>query len=237
VNAVKTNTNLSTLWFLILLFTALGCTRHRIADEYARELTAFDIRGGAGLPYFVGRDLRPVWNLDSQTPAPRRLLDFSLTDQKLKKLDAAELNGKISVVSFFYSECGGLCPLAMKNLQRLENKIKNDSRFILLSISVDPEHDTPQKLRQYAEKLHIDEKRWKLLTGKRDEIYTLARESFSADTYSAKENSIKKLTSDDFLHSENIYLLDTQRNLRGIYQSQQLSSLDDLAHDMETLAK
>lgn len=220
---------------LVLLVTVGLCACHKknIADEYPAEVSAI-ATPGKGLPYLVGQDLRPVWDT-SNTPQPRELLPFKLKDQAGRDFSLDSLKGKVAIVSFFFSKCPGICPMTTRNLRTVQSKFKGNDNVIMLSLSITPEHDTPKVLAKYAKDNEIDGRRWHLLTGSREEIYQLARASFSADTFSAKENSQKKLSAKDFLHSENIYLLDNKQKLRGIYAGIREESLADLARDAEEL--
>jgi protein SCO1 len=221
----------------VVFISSLACERKQeIAKDYPPEVSALATEGGVGLPFYVGKDLRPVWQTQG-APEIRMLNKFDLKDQNGRKITSETLKGKIGIVSFFYSECPGICPMTTRNLQAVQNKFKNDDRFIIVSFSVTPEKDTPKKLSSYAKKNEIDYRRWRLLTGDREQIYRVARESFSADIFSPKENELKELKPEDFLHSENVYLIDGEQKLRGVYQGRMVSSLEDLARDAETLVK
>lgn len=223
--------------FLVLLSVlALSCEKKPtpISAQYPAEVSALDTKGGPGLPYFAGKDLRPVWNLED-APKPRSLLDFELTDQMGRKVRADDLKGKVSIVSFFFRQCPGVCPLIMRNLHPFQSKFLKDDRVVMISMSVTPESDTVKNLQAYAKKNKIQSAKWHLLTGNRKKIYSLARESFGADTFSKSENATRELTEADFLHSENVYLLDGDLKLRGVYMGRIESSINELIRDTETL--
>lgn len=227
--------NFRTALVLILLMALFGCTRQKsISNEYPAEVSALATEGGSGLPYFIGKDLRPVWKTQEKSQI-RSLNSFRLKDQKGKEISSDKIHGKVTIVSFFYSQCPGICPMTTKNLKPIQEKFKDNERFEMLSFSVTPQSDTPARLTQFAKKHDISYRRWKLITGNRDQIYRIARESFGADTFSEKENQIQKLKPEDFLHSENVYLLDGEQKLRGIYSGLQVSSIQELARDAETL--
>lgn len=191
---------------------------------------------GQGLPYLVGKDMRPVWDTGS-APEPRQLNEFKFKDQMGREVTRESLRGKIAVVSFFFSKCNGICPLTTRNLRAVQKKFKNDNRFMMLSLSLTPEQDSPKVLRSYAQANQIDAKKWYLLTGERKAIYQLARESFSADTFSAREKEIAPLSEKDFLHSENVYLIDREQKLRGIYAGIREDAVQDLVRDAEELLR
>lgn len=217
-------------------FLILACEKKSISSEYPAEVSALASSVGQGLPYLVGKDLRPVWDLNGE-PAPRSLDAFKLKDQKGETISKDMLKGKVTIVSFFYSTCPGICPMTTRNLKTVQDQLASNDKFMMLSFSVQPQKDTPKKLQDYARKNHIDYKRWRLATGNRSEIYKLARESLGADTFSEKENQVMKLTPEDFLHSENVYLLDSEQKLRGIYQGRMVSSLEELVRDAKALTE
>lgn len=198
-------------------------------------MAAFAIPG-QGIPYLVGKDLRPVWDL-ATAPRPREMRAFQLRDQEGRPVNRDSLKGKIAIVSFFFSRCPGICPVTTKNLRAVQDKFKDNDNVVMLSLSVTPEHDTPSVLKSYARINKIDVRRWHLLTGNRQAIYELARDSFSADTFSARENRMKELSKEDFLHSENVYLLDGQQKLRGVYIGLMETSLQELTRDAEALLR
>lgn len=224
---------------IIFCLALIGCENQSpISAEYETEMTALDQKGGAGLPYYVGTDLNPVWNRSpAQIERTRKLSPFELKDQTGKAVRLTDLDGKIAIVSFFYSHCPGICPQTTRNLKEIQKKFKNEKQVVMVSFSLTPEKDTPKVLDTYAKKNEIDFKKWHLLTGSRKEIYHLARESFNEDTFSRMENAQKPLSKEDFLHSENVYLLDQNQQVRGVYAGMKMGSILELARDTETLLK
>lgn len=222
----------------VLAFTFLsGCQgQSETAAEYPPEVTALATEGGKGLPYLVGKDMRPVWKLEG-APAPRTVPPFKFKDQDDKEFGTNQLKGKITIVSFFFSDCPGICPLTIRNLKAVQEKFRNDDRFVMLSLSITPERDTPEQLKDFADSYKIDSRRWHLLTGDRLSIYRIARDCFSADTISPAENDRKAITPKDFLHSENVYLVDADLRLRGVYAGRMPSSINELMRDAEILVR
>jgi protein SCO1/2 len=90
----------------------------------------------------------------------------------------ADLLGKVSVVNFFYTRCGDSCPLQSANLARLQADLRGESDLMLISITVDPDHDDRAALTSYAARFHADPSRWLFLTGPRRDIYRLAVNGF-----------------------------------------------------------
>ena len=101
---------------------------------------------------------------------------------------------------------------------------------MLMSYSVTPETDQPDKLLQYANTNGINSKRWWLVTGNRDSIYQLARRDYFAD-----EDMGMQKTSKDFLHTENLLLIDQNRSIRGIYKGTSAAEVDLLMKDIQKL--
>lgn len=101
---------------------------------------------------------------------------------------------------------------------------------MIVSYSVTPETDQPERLLQYANTYGIDSKKWWLLTGNRDSIYRLARRDYFAD-----EDMGMQKTSQDFLHTENLLLIDQNRKIRGVYKGTSLAEVDWLIKDIQKL--
>lgn len=112
----------------------------------------------------------------------------------------------------------------------MQDAFPEDNRIQLLSFSVTPETDQPEKLRMYANTYGINSKRWWLLTGNRDSIYRLARKDFFAD-----EDMGMQKSSQDFLHTENLLLIDRDRCIRGVYKGTSAPEINLLIGDIKTL--
>lgn len=162
------------------------------------------------LPVYNTADFTPSWSItgDEHTIAP-----FTFTDQNGKSFGSKELEGKIYAVDFFFTSCPGICPKLTKNLEKVQTAFKDDANVMLLSFSVTPESDNQQVLNTYAAGHNINYEKWRLLTGSRKEIYTLARKSFFAD-----EDLGLQVNENDFLHTENVLLIDSKGRIRGLYK-------------------
>ena len=156
------------------------------------------------LPYYNSADFTPHWLEKSQLPDDfHRVPSFVLIDQHGRSLTEKELDGKVTVVDFFFTFCPGICPTLTKNMANVASSFPHDNRVLFLSHSVTPKHDTVEKLRQYAEEKNIVASNWHLLTGDRDVVYSLGR-----TVYFAEESLGKKKSPDEFLHTENFVLID-----------------------------
>jgi cytochrome oxidase Cu insertion factor (SCO1/SenC/PrrC family) len=104
--------------------------------------------------------------------------DFSLTERSGRRVTRADLLGKVWIANFIYTQCAETCPLQSARLARLQAEFAGEEALRLVSITVDPERDTPAVLARYAERYRADPVRWLFLTGDKRAIYRLAQEGF-----------------------------------------------------------
>ena len=96
--------------------------------------------------------------------------DFHFTTQEGKTLSREDLLGKVWVADFFFTRCPGPCPVMSSRMAEVSKELKKAKDVRLVSVSIDPEHDTPQVLAEYASRLQADPTRWIFLTGPKKEI-------------------------------------------------------------------
>lgn len=98
--------------------------------------------------------------------------NFSLRDQSGKNFSFRGLRGKLVVLTFVYTTCPDLCPLITSSLLRVQRGLRDDERnsVFLLSITTDPEIDSPEVLKSYAERYGVDFSNWSFLTGEEEEL-------------------------------------------------------------------
>jgi len=133
---------------------------------------------------------------------------FQLIDQNNQPFGSAQLMGKIWIADFIYTTCPGPCPMISTRMSEMQKPLeKTDVQ--LVSFSVDPEKDTPEVLRRYAERLHARDERWKFLTGDRATIYNLSQNGFKL----AATNDASGIP----LHSSRLILVDRSGVIRGYY--------------------
>jgi protein SCO1/2 len=159
--------------------------------------------------------------------------DFTLTERSGKSFSRAELDGKIWIADFIFTNCGGTCPImtsAMAELQAalVEQKMEDVK---LVSISVDPERDTPEVLSQFAKGYGAEPGRWHFLTGDGQAIQELANQGFhlAAATGIAEEEQI--------IHSNRFVLVDRQTRIRGYYDGTDEQAVQKLQQDLKKLYK
>lgn len=201
----------------LALFFCLACTSQPKEQET--------------LPYYNSAEFTPQWLNQKTLPSDfHKVPPFRLRNQHGADLTEKDLDGKVTVVNFFFTFCPGICPKLTKSLKRVAQEFSDDPRLLLLSHSVTPDHDTVEKLRRYAKQKKITHSNWHLLTGERSLIYRLGRK-----VYFAEESLGEKKSEDEFLHTENFILVDKNRHLRGIYNGLNKTSVKQLMEDIRTL--
>lgn len=184
-----------------------------------------------GLPYFHTADFTPIWIEEkSQLDTLHKLSDFEFTNQNNQKITVQNLKGKIHVANFFFTICPSLCPKIMRNMKQVQEAFKTDNNVLIASYSVMPERDNVPVLRKYANKNKITCNKWLLLTGKKSEIYNIARKAYFAD-----ENLGVQKGENDFLHTENFILVDKNLHIRGIYNGTLQLEIEQLIKDIKTV--
>ena len=108
----------------------------------------------------------------------KKVPDFKFVNQNGDTISNKDYLGKVYVIEFFFTTCPSICPIMNKNLVEVEKELGENKDFGIVSISIDPQHDTPEVLKQYAENYGIDNPNWNFLTGDKEDIYKLANKGF-----------------------------------------------------------
>lgn len=158
---------------------------------------------------------------------------WSFTDQDGNTVSSETTKDRILVVDFFFTSCGTICPKMTTRMAGLQvNLPLHDEAYkdvLFLSYTVDPEHDTPEVLKEYAREHNADTARWKFLTGDAASIYRLGNTGYLV---SAMEDT---LDAERFVHSPNFVLVDKQRHIRGMYDGTTSAGVKDLVNDIKLL--
>jgi len=184
------------------------------------------------LPYYNTADFSPEWisDGDAKYNSIHKIAEFSFIDQNNQKVTNANFDGRVYVADFFFTTCPGICPQMTNNMVKLQDNYIDDDRIKFLSHSVTPWMDTVKQLKRYAIANGVVSKKWHLVTGDKEAIYNLARQSYFAE----KQIGLQ-LDSEDFLHTENFLLVDSQRRIRGIYNGTIDSEMIRLKEDIDIL--
>ncbi|MFT6528536.1 MAG: protein SCO1/2 [Psychrosphaera sp.] len=186
------------------------------------------------LPYYNGPEFTPNWlKPDSKELTDfHKISDFKFMNQLGEFVTQEDMKGKIYVASFFFTSCPGICPKMRSQLAKVQTEFRDNNDVYIISHSIQPENDTVEVLQDYAVENDIQAGKWHLVTGKREDIYTIARED-----YFANEDLGEYVSNNDFLHTENIVLVDHNRHIRGIYNGLNKTSINHLITDINTLQK
>ena len=136
---------------------------------------------------------------------------------------------KIYVSDFFFTSCPDICIRMSAEMLRLYEQFEQYDKLKLVSFTIDPEYDSVEVLKDYANKLEVSTPKWHFLTGEKDDIYKLGQTSFlvtAADNPTAPGG---------FLHSGAFILIDKQKRIRGIYDGTNAEQVDKLSGDIEIL--
>jgi len=158
-----------------------------------------------------------------------KVKNIHFTNQLGNKVSLDDLHGKIIVLDFFFTRCPSICPGLARSMKRLQDSfVKNDSIVQFISISIDPEHDSVQQLRKFADHYNINHDTWWLVTGDKKEIYDFALNEIKANIADPGVDTA-------FIHTENFFLLDSNRIVRGFYNGFDTARQETLVRDIPIL--
>lgn len=150
---------------------------------------------------------------------------FEFVNQDGEPYGSEELQGKITILDFIFTNCEGACPVMSRAMSGLYEDFSNTDRVQFVSISVDPARDSLAALRKYAKRYEVTDDRWNFLRTEIDSVKWLAREGFSL--------------SDEFPmgHSTRFVLIDRNLRIRGYYRSDDDASIGVLKRHIRELAR
>ena len=167
--------------------------------------------------------------VQSKNPVLGIVPNFKLTERSGREVAKSDLLGQYWVASFIFTRCATTCPMATAELTQLQDELPKEIK--LVSFSVDPEHDSPEVLSEYADRVGADKERWLFLTGDKDTIYKHIREGFHLAVI---ENSGGN-PGFEVTHSPRFALVDPKGRIRGYYESSNEDDLTRLKSDVERL--
>ena len=148
-----------------------------------------------------------------------KIPSFEMIDQHGKSLTLEHLNDRVWVVDFIFTTCLGPCPIMSQKMASLQKNFYNEKQFRMVSVTVNPEYDSPKVLKEYGDRYNANHDKWHFLTGTRESIRTLIVDGFHLGDI-----------EDIIFHSQKFVLIDQDGNIRGYYDS-------DDSEDMKTLEK
>ena len=158
--------------------------------------------------------------------------EFALTNRDGRAVSRADLDGQPWIADFIFTRCPASCPMMSARMARLNRDLPSDLAVRLVSISVDPDHDTPEVLQRYAQSFQATD-RWLFLTGTREDVRRLCVEGFKLGLDMAPAPGSGP---EPILHSTRFVLVDGKGDIRGYYEAFDEDSTAKLERDLEALA-
>lgn len=205
---------------LILVFVVGSTSAYQILQPKPR------------LPIYNPSDLNPAVVDDDLERLGRghRIGNFELTDQWGMPVDSSLLRDKIYVADFFFTTCPTICIDMGKNFQRIQETFLEEDRVNLVSHTVMPEVDSVEIMYDYGQRMGARKGKWHLLTGEKRELYRMARRQ-----YFAVMEPGTSFDEHDFIHTENMVLVDEKKRIRGFYDGTNDLEIDRLIGDIQVL--
>jgi protein SCO1 len=180
----------------------------------------------------------PKWNQPEMDTVFHNIPDWILTDESGTAFLGKNLKGKIYVADFFFTRCESICPKMSTELTRVQDTFSSEDEVQLASFSVDPTHDTPEVMKEYAKKYDAKAGKWHFLTGTKTQIYPLAVKGYYVPVADASEYDKAVKTPDEtFIHSEKLILIDKEGHIRGFYDGTNKKDVDRLILEIRVLLK
>jgi protein SCO1/2 len=161
--------------------------------------------------------------------------DYTLTNQFGEQVSLPDdYSGKVLVVGYVYTNCPDICPMITYNMRDLQREFPGEEDFHLISISFDPERDTPEVLHSYAESYSIDQTNWSMLTGEKGEVNEVLDKLGIATvkTPSRFTDDNKEVYFID--HTDKVSLIDKKGQVRNHYLGSELDT-ETVIEDIKTL--
>ena len=201
--------------FFLLLFIFISCDE--VSKKQLPIYNPIDFN-----PKLVDKSIRNV--SDNHT-----VKDFNLINQNGIKVSSKDYENKIYVVDFFFTSCPSICPIMTNNMLLIQEEFIQNNNIMLLSMSVTPEIDNVEVLKKYAIEKGVIDSKWNITTGSKKHIYELARKSFFA-VLDKGDGGLQ-----DFIHTPNFILVDTKKQIRGIYDGTVEKEISRLIQDINIL--
>mgnify|MGYP001278732740 FL=1 len=152
--------------------------------------------------------------------------EFEFIDSEGQSVNLNTLKGKVWVADFIFTTCTMACPIMTGNMNTIHKKYKKNDDLRLVSISVYPEYDTPEVLKEYASQYNANTDKWHFLTGKEASVKNVIKNGFKIGDY-----------EDIIFHSEKFALVDKNGMIRSYYNGMKTEDMDKLKKDINRLLK
>lgn len=151
-------------------------------------------------------------------PVIAPIADFSLTNQNGGAVSLADLRGHVWIADIIFTRCPGPCLRMTRQMKELQDALPKSNQTKLVSLTTDPEYDTPAILKTYAERNGADTNRWSFLSGAKKQINNLAVDSLKLSAVEKKPEE-RESAEDLWVHSTIFVIVDKHAQLRGVYQT------------------
>jgi protein SCO1/2 len=156
---------------------------------------------------------------------------FSFADQEGRTVTQRDVAGRVYVAEYFFTTCKGMCPIMNANIKRVYLDFMKEPNFRILSHTVEPQTDSVSRMKRYADSMGADPSRWMFLTGRKDSLYRMARNSYLLDD--PKNNA--ENPEEQFIHTQFVALVDRQGRVRKIYDCLKEEEIVELEKDIRGL--
>jgi len=215
------NKFLNNLFQFIIFFSVLfGCTINGEKNEEKLPVM--------GRSEIVERNVNGEIHTDT---IPHRIDNFEFYNQDSMVVNNETLKGKIYIADFFFTTCPTICPVMKKQMLRVYHEFNDDDEIMILSHTIDPEHDTVAVLKDFAERLNVSSDKWHFVTGPKEKIYEIGQKSYMV---TANEDN---QAPGGFIHSGAFILVDKSQRIRGLYDGTVPEQVDQLMFDIRRLKK
>ncbi len=182
-------------------------------------------------------------NLIRRAPPPpviKEVPEFALTGHDGSVVSREHFAGEPWIADFIFTRCAAICPRMTAQMRHVAESLGASSPVKIASFSVDPEHDTPEVLAEYAERHGADSygggKGWVFLTGETRTLHTLCREGFMLGVETSPPADVA-IGDDPIIHSNRFVLVDHQNQIRGYYDPFNPNEIERLLRELKTVLK
>jgi protein SCO1/2 len=153
---------------------------------------------------------------------------FKFVDQDSNIVTKETFKGKVYVADFFFTSCPSICPVMTRQMKRIYDRFENENRLMFISHSIDTRHDSVPVLKAYADRLNIDDAKWKFITGDKTEIYAIANDYFNV-AYEDED------APGGYDHSGKLILVDPNGHIRSFCEGTDPEAVDQFMKDIDNL--
>jgi len=151
-------------------------------------------------------------------PVLGQIANFTLTNQSDQATTLADLTNHVWVADIIFTRCAGPCPRMTRQMEALQDELPKTSDARFVTLTTDPDNDTPPVMKKYSERFHADASRWTFLTGTKKEIAAFASGSLKLSAVPVKVEE-QKDAADLFIHSTIFVVVDKHAQLRAVFET------------------